>query len=176
MTSASKPCVLIVMGPSGVGKTTVGRLVAERLGWAFLDGDEVHSTEAIAKMAAGIGLTEEDRGPWLDRLADRIQDHLRRSDPLVLACSALKTSYRRRLTQGDRRVRTVWLEAPDAVLERRLSERAGHFAGPGLLSSQRRDAEPPPDGDRVDTTQPLGVLVDRLVERVLGPGGDDCMD
>lgn len=123
---------IVIMGPAGCGKTTIGTLLAQSLGGRFVDADDHHSTEARAKMGRGMALSDEDRAPWLGRLAKLLE----RDETTVLACSALKTSYRRALASGSRRVIFVHLNVPSEELNRRLERRMNHFAGPALLQSQ----------------------------------------
>lgn len=144
-----RPAVIVLMGVAGVGKTTVGRVVAERLGWAFLDADDFHSPESVAKMARGEALTDADRAPWLAALRGVIAARLEGEAPAVLACSALRRAYREALGGGDERVRFVWLDAPDGLIEGRLATRRGHFAGEALLPSQRATLEPPDHDEAV---------------------------
>lgn len=159
--------VLLVAGPSGSGKTTLGQALAERLGWAFQDADRFHSPEARARMASGDGLTDADREPWLARLADLIRDRASGGPPTVLACSALKRTYRQRLlTPG---AALVWLDVPREVLRKRLDTRDGHFAGADLLPSQLASAETPtPDEGALvlDADRPLATLVDAVADWV----------
>lgn len=161
MAAAAPPSVRValVMGVSGAGKTTVGLALADRLGWAFADADDVHSAEARAAMAAGQPLTEADRAPWLDRLAALVAARLADGPPTVLACSALREAHRARLHADDPRVRVLWLDAPPVVLGARLAAREGHVAGPALLPSQLATLEPPADALRLDATQPVVALV-----------------
>lgn len=153
------PQVVVIMGVAGSGKSTVGARLAEELGWAFADGDDDHPPANREKMAAGTPLDDADRAPWLERLRRRVVHHGVRGDPLVLACSALKASYRDALAGGDPRVRFLVLEAPDEVLRRRLQERAGHWFPADLLASQRDAFEPPDDALRVDASAPLDQVV-----------------
>jgi len=155
--------IIVVMGVAGAGKTTVGRALADRLGWPFADADAYHADEAVAKMARGESLAEADRGPWLDRLHALIVAHVVEGRPLVLACSALKRRYRERLAEPGGPVRFVWLDAPPDTLAKRLRTRAGHFAGPGLLDGQLAALEPPADALHLDAREPP----ERLVEVVL---------
>jgi len=134
---------VVVMGVSGSGKTTVGQALAERLGWAFVDADDLHPPENRAKMASGEGLTDADRGPWLDRVRATIEAHIAAGEPVVVACSALKRAYRERVGSGEPDVAFVWLDVTEAVLRERLAERDGHFAGADLLPSQLEAFEPP---------------------------------
>lgn len=135
--------VLVVMGVSGSGKSTVAALVAERLGWMFVDGDSLHTPEHIAKMQAGLALDDEDRAPWLARIAAWIRQRLDSGEPGVIVCSALRRAYRDVLTGGSRRVRIVYLDGDRSVVAARLAERRGHFMPPGLLDSQFAVLEPP---------------------------------
>lgn len=163
-----RPTVIVLMGVSGVGKTTVGRLVAERLGWAFLDADDFHPLENVAKMTRGEGLTDADRAPWLSTVREVIEVRLAEGAPAVLACSALKRSYRAVLSGGDERVRFVWLDAPDEVVGERLSARRGHFAEGALLPSQRAALEPPEGGEavRVAASGTPAATARRVIEAV----------
>jgi carbohydrate kinase (thermoresistant glucokinase family) len=162
---------VVVMGVSGGGKTTVGRLLAQRTGWSFLDADELHSAEAIAKMKAGVPLTDDDRAPWLDRVAEWIAARRAAGEPAIVACSALKRAYRDRLRQADPALRLVYLKTDPQVIAERLAHRHGHFFAPTLLNAQLaaldepgRDEHPiiveigQSPGDEVDTAlAALGV-------------------
>lgn len=134
--------VVLVSGVAGAGKTTVGRALALRLGWTFLEGDELHTYDSIAKMSRGEPLTDTDRTPWLEALRHRIDLHLGTNTPVVISTSALRQSYRERLRVGEPGVLLVLLEAPRDLIAERLAARKGHFFGPGLLDSQFADLEP----------------------------------
>jgi gluconokinase len=139
-----KPTVIVLMGVAGSGKTTVGRRLARNIGWEYLDADDFHPTENIARMRSGQPLSDADRQGWLENLAQVIADHVQRQAPLVLACSALKAAYRRRL-QGDQpEVQFAYLHGDHQLLLERLLGRHRHFMPPQLLDSQLRDLEPPP--------------------------------
>jgi gluconokinase len=162
--------VVIVMGVAGAGKTLVGSALARELGWAFYDADDFHSPENVAKMHAGIGLTDADRAPWLAKLRDLIDHVIRDGRRAVLACSALKHSYRQALTPEDAppgTVRFVFLDVPAEVLRERLEHRAHHYAPPELLASQLATLEPTRDAIRVDGTLPPDEIV-RAVRSALG--------
>lgn len=137
------PVVVVVAGVSGSGKTRVGSLLAQRLGWPFDDGDGLHPAANIAKMRAGLPLTDEDRGPWLAAVAARIDKHIAAGESAVVACSALKRSYRDFLRQGHLAMRIVFLRASAATLAQRVTGRPGHFFPPQLLDSQLAQEEPP---------------------------------
>jgi gluconokinase len=151
--------VIILMGVSGVGKTAVGKRLAEALGWRFLEGDDFHPLANVAKMAAGIPLTDEDRMPWLERLRELVAETLARGEDAVLACSALKRSYRQLLTVDPTRMRWVYLWAPREVIADRLARRTGHFMPLGLLGSQLETLEAPEDALQVDVTPGLEQVV-----------------
>lgn len=155
--------ILVVMGVSGAGKTTVGRRLAERLDWPFHDGDDLHPGENVRKMAAGEPLTDDDRMPWLERIRQLIQQHDRDGASAVLACSALKQSYRRYLGEGRDSVRFVFLRANRQVLERRLAARRGHFFDPALLASQLATLETPDRAVTVDADRTVDEVVDTIV-------------
>jgi gluconokinase len=153
--------IVILMGVCGCGKTTVGRAVAKRLGWHFFDADDFHPPENVAKMAAGVALTDEDRAPWLDRLAAEMRAVARAGQHAVLACSALKASYRERIVhgieaaegEGDFDVRIVYLKGDAKTIEPRLALRSGHYMPPSLLASQFAALEEPQDAMVIDIRQ-----------------------
>ena len=154
-----------MMGVAGAGKTVAGRAIASTIGWRFADADDYHSEANKAKMARGEGLTDADRGPWLAELRRLIADSIQRDDRLVVACSALKETYRWDLvppTAPDGAVRFVYLDVPEDVLRERLSERHGHYAGPSLLASQLATLEKPHDALWVDGTCPVEEIVRRV--------------
>jgi gluconokinase len=134
-------CVLVVMGVSGSGKTTVGARLAQRLGWDFAEGDDFHPAANVAKMAAGHALTDADRGPWLEAIAAWIDAELQAGRRGVITCSALKRRYRDELRRAG--VRFVYLRVARAELELRLTNRPGHFMPASLLDSQLAALEPP---------------------------------
>ena len=139
----------MLMGVAGSGKTTIGKLLAENLGWQFFDADEFHSAGNVAKMKSGIPLTDADRRPWLERLRRTIRETLKKGESGVLACSALKQSYRRILLI-DERVQLVYLKGDHDLIQARLQQRSNHFMNPELLRSQFESLEEPTEGLRVD--------------------------
>ena len=160
---ASKPpCALIVMGVSGSGKSTIAARLAERLGWTFEDGDRFHPASNVAKMRAGQPLTDEDRWPWLQAIADEIDRVARNSGRVVIACSALKRAYRDLLVHGRDDVRIVFLSGSRPLIADRLAQRKGHFMPPGLLDSQFKTLEPPQTNEH-----PIIVSIDAPVETII---------
>lgn len=134
--------IVIVMGVVGSGKTTVGRLLAEELGWGFADADDFHSPANKEKIRKGIGLTDADREPWLQSLRASIIQWIAERRSVVLACSALKRSYRSELEAGPE-IRFVYLKGTAALIASRLKMRRGHFANEQILASQLSDLEEP---------------------------------
>jgi gluconokinase len=156
--------IVIVFGISGAGKTTIGKLLAEELGWQFYEADDFHPRANIEKMRSGLPLTDEDRWPWLERLREQIMRSLAAKENAVLACSALKRVYREHLrVSGD--VKFVFLRGDYALIERQLRRRRGHFMNPALLQSQFADLEEPqPDEDVL--TIDLGRSPQELVDEI----------
>jgi gluconokinase len=155
--------VIIVMGVSGSGKTTIGRLLAQRLGWSFIDGDEHHPAENTEKMSRGEPLTDADRQSWLASLRCLIDEHLQRGESAVLACSALKDAYRIELGQGDPSIAFVYLRGEYPAILERLVRRKRHFMKANLLASQFRDLEEPSRAVVVDVDKPPERLVDDII-------------
>jgi len=167
--------IVVVMGVSGSGKTTVASLLAERLGCAFQDGDDLHPRENVEKMKSGTPLTDADRLPWLQAIARRIDVWRERGEAGVVTCSALKRSYRD-IVLGDRRdVALVYLKGPQALIHGRLTARTSHFMPVGLLESQFVTLQEPAEDERpivVDIgSEPAwiaGEILRRLAERASG--------
>jgi gluconokinase len=163
--SGSAIRVIVVMGVAGAGKTEVGRALAGAIGWRFEEGDDYHSRANKEKMARGEGLTDEDRAPWLAALQAFVAGTIARDGPAVLACSALKESYRAALVPPDApsgAVRFVYLDVPRDVLESRLRDRKGHYAGVSLLDSQLATLEKPRDAVWMDGTCPVSEIVESI--------------
>jgi carbohydrate kinase (thermoresistant glucokinase family) len=142
-TRTQDPLVLVVMGVSGCGKTTVAELLSQRLGWAFLEGDSLHPAANVEKMSAGQPLTDEDRWPWLERIADWIDSRLDAGESGVVTCSALKRSYRDLLSRRGSGVCFVFLSGERETLEERMKARTGHFMPTSMLDSQLATLEEP---------------------------------
>jgi gluconokinase len=158
--------VLILMGVTGSGKTTVGQDLATALGWEFHDGDDLHSEANKRKMHRGVALTDEDRGPWLSAIRTLIQTMLSAGRNGVVACSALKQSYRDVLIVDPASVKVVYLQASPQVIAERLRNRVGHFMNPGLLQSQFDTLEEPRDAIVVDATFAPDAIVKNIGARL----------
>lgn len=146
---APPPRVLVIMGVSGSGKTTVGAMLAGRLGWEFVDGDDFHPTANVAKMQSGHPLTDDDRWPWLDGIARWIDAVRVTEGHGVVACSALRRAYRDRLAGGRPDVAVVFLHGDETLIAARQGARHGHYMPASLVASQFATLEPPGDGERV---------------------------
>jgi gluconokinase len=167
--TAKMPCALIVMGVSGSGKSTIGEVLAERLGWTFEDGDRFHPASNVAKMSAGHPLTDEDRWPWLQAIADEIDRVCKAGERVVIACSALKRAYREVLVHGRDDVRIVYLDGTQDLIAARLAARKGHFMPPGLLDSQFKTLEPPGNSEHpviASIAPPVEAIVDDIVRQL----------
>jgi gluconokinase len=160
------PCALIVMGVSGSGKSTIAAKLSERLDWTFEDGDRFHPASNVARMRAGHPLTDEDRWPWLQAIADEIDRVCRAGTHVVIACSALKRAYRDLLVHGRNDVRIVFLNGTQALIADRLARRKGHFMPPGLLDSQFKTLEPPAAEENPITVS-IDASVDAIVEDIV---------
>ena len=164
------PPVLVVMGISGSGKSTVAGLLAGMLGWRLEEGDDLHPPENVAKMHAGIPLTDADRWPWLDRVAAWIDGQITAGQPGIVTCSALRRAYRDRL-RGDHadQVVFVYLKGARDTIGRRLAARHGHFMPAALLDSQITALEPPEPDEHalvVDVGRPAAEEAAEIVERL----------
>ena len=161
-TQEPPPAVIVVMGVSGSGKTTIATLLAKRLGWPFRDADDFHPRANIAKMKSGVPLADKDRWPWLHAIADWIDVERAKGAKAIVTCSALKRSYRA-IIIGDRRdVRLVYLRGGKELLAGRLAKRHGHFMPPALLQSQLDDLEAPGADER-----PVTVSVEPSPEDIV---------
>lgn len=143
--------VIIIIGVSGSGKTTIGRLLSEELAWKYYEGDDFHPPANIEKLKNGVPLDDADRKPWLESLRDLIRNCLERGDSAVVACSALKQRYRDFLLV-DERVILIYLKGDYELIRQRLSKRRGHFLNPNLLDSQFATLEKPKTAMQVDVS------------------------
>jgi len=160
--------IVILMGVTGSGKTTIANELIALTGWKYAEGDDYHSEANRQKMHAGIPLTDEDRIPWLASLHEVILGWLRTGDSGVLTCSALKQWYRDLLVKDvpASAYRFVLLQVPVAVLEARMRQRPGHFMNPALLESQLETLEMPPDALRADATEPPAIVAGKILSQL----------
>lgn len=156
--------IVLVMGVSGSGKSTIGRMLADALGAEFLEADSFHSPENVAKMSGGVPLEDADRWPWLDAIGSAIAGLRQAGKPVVLACSALKEAYRRRLfDRAGETARVVFLSGGADLIAARMGRRQGHYMPPALLPSQLATLEPPEAAIRVDIShKPEEILAEVL--------------
>lgn len=162
------PSIFIIMGVAAVGKTTLGKALAESTGGVFFDGDDFHSSDNRQKMAAGIALTDEDRKDWLEAIAKLITDHANDIIPTFIACSALKQSYRDILISAHPALTFLILTADPETLYKRIATRyesGEHFMPPALLESQLATLEPPADAFTLDSSKPISELISRIKEK-----------
>ncbi len=164
----AKPEVIIVMGVSGSGKSSVGSLLARELGWDYFEGDDFHPPANVEKMRGGHPLTDDDRLPWLDALRQLIEEALKRKACLVLACSALKEKYRSYLSLAPQKVVYVYLKGDFNLIAARLTERKGHFMPETLLKSQFEALEEPKDAITVDVALSPQEIVERIKNSIFG--------
>lgn len=164
---------IVIMGVSGCGKSSVGAALAVALGWPYRDGDNLHPAENVAKMAAGVPLTDADRWPWLDRVAGVLLNEA----PVIVGCSALRRIYRDRIGMGaGGAVRFVHLVGSEPLIAARMAGRAGHYMPPSLLASQFATLEPPgPDEGAVTVAidQPLAAIVAQVTAAIGGSVTDE---
>ena len=165
MTGAA-PLLIVVMGVSGAGKTTIAQALSARLHWPFVDGDSLHPKANIDKMASGRPLDDADRAPWLAAVGAWMDERAKAGEPGVVSCSALKRAYRDTLRAGRPQARIVYLHGTQALIAERLARRKGHFMPPSLLASQFSDLQPPgPDENAltVEIDQPAAAIVGDIV-------------
>ena len=168
-----RPAAIIVMGVSGSGKSTIGALLAEALGWPFADADGFHPAANVAKMAAGQPLTDEDRWPWLDAIAAHIGASRTAEQPVVVACSALRRAYRERLRAGHGDLIFLHLSGAPEIVATRQAARQGHFMPPSLMASQFATLEDPAaeaDAVIVSVSASLHEVVAAALEQLAARG------
>ncbi len=164
--------VILMMGVSGAGKTTIGQLLASALGWNFVDADDYHPADNVEKMRNGTPLTDADRAPWLETLRTLIANWIAAGKNTVLACSALKQSYRQALQVGPEvevEINIVYLKSTPEILRQRLRARRGHFMTERMLASQLAALEAPEDAVTVDADRPPAEVVTEIRARLTLP-------
>jgi gluconokinase len=154
----------VIMGVSGAGKSTIGKLLGDRTGWAFYDADDFHPTSNLDKMHRGLALTDRDRLPWLATLQQLIAAHLDSDRPGILACSALKSQYRQILRGTSSEVMFVYLQGDYECIQARVKQRLGHFMSPDLLRSQFDTLEVPHDALIIDIALDPEEIVDKILK------------
>jgi carbohydrate kinase (thermoresistant glucokinase family) len=158
--------VIVVIGPMGCGKTTIGSLLAQKLNWKFSDGDDFHPPENVEKMRNGIALEDKDRLGWLEALRDHIKEQHELNSDLVLACSALKQSYRDLLGIDQKSVVSVYLNGSEELLRERISRRTHQYMNDSLLTSQLQTMEKPEDGITVAIDQTPEEICSDIIRQV----------
>jgi gluconokinase len=153
--------IVLLMGVTGSGKTTVGKALAANLGWKYFDADEFHPVTNVTKMRAGVPLDDVDRQPWLETLAQLIREKIHGGESAVLACSALKQTYRDTLSISDE-VRVVYLNGDRGTIAERLRSRRDHYMNPNLLASQFETLEEPADAVEIDASLSVDAIVQRI--------------
>jgi gluconokinase len=167
------PPIVLITGVSGSGKTTVGAMLAGRLGWQYADADSFHPPSNVEKMAAGQPLTDSDRGPWLEAIGRWIDERRAAHEPGIVTSSGLKRAYRDRLREDRPEVRAVFLDGSPELIASRMVKRQGHFFAPGMLDSQFAELEPPVPGEGVFTASVRGTpteVVDGILSGLDLPG------
>ncbi len=161
--------VIVLVGPMGCGKTTIGHILARQLDWPFYDGDDFHPEANKKKMSEGVALEDSDREPWLKILNGLIQKHLVSGRNMILACSALKKKYRDLLSVDQKQVYTVFLKGSPALLQQRIEDRSHEYMAKDLLESQLRTLEEPMTGLTVDISgtpeETSALIVAALIEK-----------
>lgn len=161
----AQPTGFLIMGVSGSGKTSVGKVLAQKLGWDFFDADDFHPAENIAKMTAGIPLDDSDRAPWLAALHHVLSTTLKSNRHPILACSALKHKYRAQLLEGLAGIEIIYLKGNYDLIWSRMSARAGHYMKPEMLQSQFAALEEPTDALALDISLSLNDMIDKILTK-----------
>lgn len=157
--------IIVLIGVTGSGKSTVGRLLAQQLGWKFYEGDDLHPAANLQKMRRGLPLTDEDRKPWLKAIQNAIRAAIEKRENAVIACSALKESYRNML-RVDGEVVFVYLKADSPLIQQRLKKRIGHFMNPVLIQSQFDTLEEPTQAVQIDAALPTAEIVQLIRDQL----------
>ncbi len=160
------PTAIILMGVSGCGKSSTGAALSARLGWPFLDGDDFHPQENVAKMAAGHPLDDNDRAPWLAALHNLIHTHLQAGQSLLLACSALKEKYRVQLSSDNAGTQFVYLKGDFDLIYGRMLTRADHYMQAEMLQSQFNTLEEPTNAIVININQSMEKIVQGIIKKI----------
>ncbi|MDX1471200.1 MAG: gluconokinase [Flavobacteriaceae bacterium] len=163
--AATDPFVIVIMGVSGSGKTTIGELLSQKLSLPFYDADDFHTEENVIKMSGGIPLTDDDRLPWLLKLAKQIKKW-KKGSGAILACSALKESYRKILNEADQNIFWVYLYGKSEKIVERLENREGHFFGPEMIKSQFETLEVPDYGIHINCHQNPETIAKLIIDKL----------
>lgn len=158
--------VLILMGVSGTGKSTIGQALSEKLNWPYFEGDKFHSPANVEKMRAGIPLNDDDRGPWLLSIRTAIEEHLASAGSAIFACSALKASYREILQKEDKRIKFIFLHASYELILSRMNSRKHEYMPASLLKSQFETLEEPKNAIKVSVNQAVDKIVEEILEKL----------
>ena len=158
--------IIVIIGPMGCGKTTVGELLADRMGWVFADADDYHPEENVEKMRQGIALEDADRLGWLRSLRSHMDEQIKQGQDLVLACSALKQSYRDLLGIDQKRVVSVYLKGSAELLRKRITSRTHQYMNESLLQSQLQTMEEPEDGLTVSIDQTPEMICSEIIKEL----------
>jgi gluconokinase len=158
--------IVVLMGVSGAGKTTIGQILSKKLGWPLSDADEFHSAASIEKMRNGIPLEDADRWPWLDRMNAMLREREGRGESVLLACSALKQIYRDRLAKSTTDLRWIYLKGRFELIRQRLEARKGHYMKAGLLESQFAALEEPADALSIDIDDTPEAIAESILRRL----------
>ena len=162
-TLNTHPIVIVLMGVSGSGKSTVGTALADILGWQFYEGDDFHSESNVKKMAQGTPLTDEDREPWLANLHDLIAEQIASEKPAIIACSALKQKYRDQLLEDNEGTMIVYLRGDYELIDQRMQKRQKHYMKADMLQSQFDALEEPENAIVVS----IEVGIDKIVDEII---------
>ena len=157
---------IVIMGVSGSGKTSVGKMLADTLDWTFFDGDDFHPTVNVEKMASGHPLNDDDRFPWLKRLRDLMTEENAKGDSVVVACSALKKSYRDILKETNPNLKIVFLDGTFELIETRMTKRDAHFMKAGMLKSQFETLERPINAIPINIDQSIEKLINEIIKSI----------
>lgn len=160
------PFIIIIMGVAGSGKTTIGKLLAAETSFSFYDGDNFHTGVALSKMSGGTALSDDDRAPWLQAIRDHISRLKQKDEQAIIACSALKKSYRQVLRNGNNNITFIYLKGSRSIIAERIKKRTNHFMPPGLLESQFETLEEPRNAMVVDISKEPAQIIQYIIKKL----------